>query len=82
VEDSRLTGECNFEEEPPCPPSKYRTATGECNNIRHPRWGNRGAPFLRLLPPSYSDGKCKSVLIIYSRKNYTSIVFVVGAVSP
>lgn len=57
VEDSRLTGECNFEEEPPCPPSKYRTATGECNNIRHPRWGNRGAPFLRLLPPSYSDGK-------------------------
>lgn len=66
MEDSRLTGECNFEEEPPCPPSKYRTATGECNNIRHPRWGNRGAPFLRLLPPSYSDGKCKSVLIIYS----------------
>ncbi|XP_050297989.1 peroxidasin homolog isoform X2 [Anthonomus grandis grandis] len=30
---------------------------GECNNVRHSRWGNRGAPFLRLLSPSYADGK-------------------------
>ncbi|KAL1488622.1 hypothetical protein ABEB36_014425 [Hypothenemus hampei] len=48
---------CAAEENVPCPPSKYRTFSGECNNVRHRFWGARGAPFLRLLPPSYSDGK-------------------------
>ncbi|XP_076275092.1 uncharacterized protein LOC143206037 [Rhynchophorus ferrugineus] len=41
----------------PCPPSKFRKATGECNNVRHPTWGARGAPFLRLIDPEYADGK-------------------------
>lgn len=40
----------------PCPPSKYRSASGECNNVRHRPWGRRGDVFLRLLPPNYVDG--------------------------
>ncbi|KAF7389163.1 hypothetical protein HZH66_010300 [Vespula vulgaris] len=40
----------------PCPPSKYRTPSGTCNNVRHHDWGARGSPFLKLLPPAYSDG--------------------------
>ncbi|XP_026317732.1 uncharacterized protein LOC113228591 [Hyposmocoma kahamanoa] len=40
----------------PCPPSKYRSASGECNNVRHRPWGRRGDVFLRLLPPNYADG--------------------------
>ncbi|CAG2067071.1 unnamed protein product [Timema podura] len=42
---------------PSCPPSKYRAPEGVCNNVRHPQWGSRGSPFLRLLPPNYQDGK-------------------------
>ncbi|CAH2238314.1 jg17471 [Pararge aegeria aegeria] len=40
----------------PCPPSKYRSASGECNNVRHRPWGRRGDVFIRLLPPNYADG--------------------------
>nr|CAD7205954.1 unnamed protein product [Timema douglasi] len=40
-----------------CPPSKYRASEGVCNNVRHPQWGSRGSPFLRLLSPNYQDGK-------------------------
>ncbi|KAK2581110.1 hypothetical protein KPH14_007930 [Odynerus spinipes] len=40
----------------PCPPSKYRTPSGTCNNVRHHDWGARGSPFFKLLPPAYSDG--------------------------
>ncbi|XP_050345833.1 heme peroxidase 2 [Nymphalis io] len=40
----------------PCPPSKYRSASGECNNVRHRPWGRRGDVFLRLLSPNYADG--------------------------
>ncbi|XP_052759385.1 uncharacterized protein LOC113522388 [Galleria mellonella] len=40
----------------PCPPSKYRSASGECNNVRHRPWGRRGDIFLRLMPPKYADG--------------------------
>lgn len=41
----------------PCPPSKYRSATGECNNILNRGYGARGDAFLRLLEPSYADGR-------------------------
>ncbi|XP_067203363.1 uncharacterized protein [Linepithema humile] len=47
---------CKIRSERPCPPSKYRTPSGACNNIRHPAWGARGFPFLKLLPSAYSDG--------------------------
>lgn len=40
---------------PPCPPDKYRSMDGSCNNVRHPAWGAAGAPFLRLLAPEYED---------------------------
>lgn len=41
----------------PCPPSKFRSPTGECNNILHRSYGARGDVFLRLLEPSYADGR-------------------------
>ncbi|EFN77155.1 uncharacterized protein LOC105189890 isoform X2 [Harpegnathos saltator] len=50
---------CRVRSERPCPPSKYRTPSGVCNNVRHPAWGARGSPFLKLLPPAYSDGISK-----------------------
>ncbi|CAH1108455.1 unnamed protein product [Psylliodes chrysocephalus] len=40
-----------------CPAMKFRKPSGECNNVRHPKWGNRGQKFLRYLPPSYADKK-------------------------
>ncbi|XP_062547595.1 uncharacterized protein LOC134213069 [Armigeres subalbatus] len=43
----------------PCPPSKFRSASGECNNFNHRYWGARGDPFLRLLEPDYADDRTK-----------------------
>lgn len=40
-----------------CPPSKYRSPTGECNNILNRSYGARGDVFLRLIEPSYADGR-------------------------
>jgi len=34
----------------------YRTPDGTCNNFDHPSWGSSFMPFLRFLPPDYSDG--------------------------
>ena len=34
----------------------YRTADGTCNNLRKTSWGSSFMPFLRFLPPDYSDG--------------------------
>ncbi|XP_072395913.1 uncharacterized protein [Diabrotica undecimpunctata] len=48
---------CQQEESIGCPPMKFRKPSGECNNVRHPKWGNRGQKFLRLLHPSYADNK-------------------------
>lgn len=47
---------CRVKPDRPCPPSKYRTPSGVCNNVRHAVWGSRGAPFLKMLPAAYSDG--------------------------
>ncbi|XP_029671831.1 uncharacterized protein LOC115240676 isoform X2 [Formica exsecta] len=47
---------CRIRSERPCPPNKYRTPSGACNNVRHPAWGARGSPFLKLLPSAYSNG--------------------------
>lgn len=41
----------------PCPPSRFRSPTGECNNILNRSYGARGDIFLRLLEPSYADGR-------------------------
>jgi len=34
----------------------FRTPDGTCNNFKHPSWGSSFMPFLRFLPPDYSDG--------------------------
>ena len=34
----------------------YRTPDGTCNNLKHTSWGSSFMPFLRFLPPDYSDG--------------------------
>ncbi|XP_048515872.1 uncharacterized protein LOC105686151 [Athalia rosae] len=47
---------CRIRAERPCPPSKYRTPSGACNNVRHPAWGARGSPMLSLIGPAYADG--------------------------
>ncbi|XP_052739868.1 peroxidase-like [Bicyclus anynana] len=40
-----------------CPGSgKYRSYDGTCNNLLHPAWGRRGAPFTRITTPRYADG--------------------------
>lgn len=39
-----------------CPPSRYRTLDGTCNNPDQPRWGAASTPYLRLLPAWYADG--------------------------
>lgn len=42
---------------PPCPPSKYRSQDGSCNNLNHPyTWGVSHTPFRRVLPADYGDG--------------------------
>ncbi|XP_053616584.1 chorion peroxidase-like isoform X2 [Plodia interpunctella] len=41
----------------PCPPSKYRSMDGTCNNLNNPlRWGVSRTPFRRVLPADYGDG--------------------------
>lgn len=50
---------CRVRPERPCPPSKYRAPSGGCNNVRHPAWGARGSPLLRLVGPAYADGISK-----------------------
>ncbi|CAH0563572.1 unnamed protein product [Brassicogethes aeneus] len=57
AERSEVNPDCREQDDAPCPPNKFRQPDGHCNNVRHSRWGSRGSAFLRLLPPSYSDGK-------------------------
>ncbi|KAL7044613.1 hypothetical protein ACKWTF_002002 [Chironomus riparius] len=52
------SNECDVEvNEKPCPPSKFRTPTGQCNNVNHHGWGERGDIFMRTIEPDYADGK-------------------------
>ncbi|KAG7157757.1 Peroxidasin-like 3 [Homarus americanus] len=43
-----------------CPPSRYRTIDGTCNNPDQPRWGAVNTPYLRLLPAWYADASLVS----------------------
>ncbi|XP_041975376.1 chorion peroxidase-like isoform X2 [Aricia agestis] len=45
------------ENPPPCPPTKYRSQDGSCNNLQHPlSWGVANTPFRRAETPWYGDG--------------------------
>lgn len=39
-----------------CKVERYRTPTAHCNNVKNPSWGAVYTPFVRYLPPVYSDG--------------------------
>ncbi|UXI17277.1 hypothetical protein NH340_JMT03220 [Sarcoptes scabiei] len=39
-----------------CKLERYRTYTAHCNNLENPSWGATNTPFVRFLPPVYSDG--------------------------
>lgn len=39
-----------------CPPSRYRTLDGSCNNLQNPAWGVANSRYSRLLTPRYGDG--------------------------
>lgn len=43
----------------------YRTADGTCNNLKHSSWGSSFMPFLRFLPPDYSDGVQVSLKVVF-----------------
>ncbi|KOX68884.1 Peroxidasin [Melipona quadrifasciata] len=78
---------CRIKPDRPCPPSKYRTPSGACNNVRHPVWGARGAPFLKLLPSAYSDDMRSSLTIQktlhvnYSREIGKGVLFASSLIS-
>ncbi|KAJ8915169.1 hypothetical protein NQ315_000421 [Exocentrus adspersus] len=72
VQHSSVKNDCHPDDQISCPPMKFRRPSGECNNVRHAKWGNRGASFLRLLPPSYADGKSspkRSVSVAHALPN-------------
>lgn len=48
----------------PCPNSKYRTIDGSCNNLRYTNWGIPNSKYARLLPPKYSDGEFKYIILV------------------
>lgn len=49
----------------PCPPSKFRSLNGECNNVLHKTWGAVGNAFLRLIEAEYADGIYKYKISSY-----------------
>lgn len=63
IKTTNLYNECPFQSKgrqllkPSCPAySKvYRTADGSCNNQKHPDWGSAMQPYIRYLPPVYTD---------------------------
>lgn len=46
---------CTKDSPDACPPSRYRSIDGTCNNLNH-TWGVAMKPFRRMLPPDYADG--------------------------
>ncbi|XP_003743011.1 chorion peroxidase [Galendromus occidentalis] len=39
-----------------CEVSRYRTLTGQCNNLQNPSWGSVRSAMVRFLPPAFADG--------------------------
>lgn len=42
---------------PRCSVKRFREYNGMCNNLDNPHWGATLAPFRRLIPAAYGDGK-------------------------
>ncbi|KAJ0179668.1 hypothetical protein K1T71_004259 [Dendrolimus kikuchii] len=40
----------------PCDPYEFRRVDGSCNNLKNPARGASHTPFVRVLPPVYSEG--------------------------
>ncbi|KAJ0179666.1 hypothetical protein K1T71_004257 [Dendrolimus kikuchii] len=40
----------------PCDPDEFRRVDGSCNNLENPTRGAAHTPFVRVLPPIYSEG--------------------------
>ena len=57
IQETMLSDMCPDIESAFCFPHKYRTINGECNNVKNPTWGITGAAYLRILEPTYQDGK-------------------------
>ena len=57
IKETMLSEICPDIESAFCFPHKYRTINGECNNVKNPTWGITGAAYLRILEPTYQDGK-------------------------
>ncbi|OQV26126.1 Peroxidasin [Hypsibius exemplaris] len=39
-----------------CADRAFRDQSGRCNNLNNPTWGQSFQPYVRFLPPDYSDG--------------------------
>ncbi|XP_022651813.1 peroxidase-like isoform X2 [Varroa destructor] len=39
-----------------CEVSRYRTLSGQCNNLENPSWGSTRSAMVRFMPPAYADG--------------------------
>ena len=62
IKETMLSDMCPDIESAFCFPHKYRTINGECNNVKNPTWGITGAAYLRILEPTYQDGKWEQCL--------------------
>ena len=47
-----------------CEVKRYREYNSGCNNLEMSHWGSALAPFRRLIPPQYADGKTTLLIII------------------
>ncbi|KAF2361584.1 hypothetical protein FHG87_007666 [Trinorchestia longiramus] len=54
VQDTSIANTCP--PDPVCTETKYRTADGSCNNLRHKEWGQAATAYQRIIIPDYSDG--------------------------
>jgi len=55
-----------------CPPNKYRTFDGSCNNLLDPLRGRSFTPFERFVPPSYGDGKLLYRMMWFEKHMFVS----------